>query len=73
MNTVITLVLFFAIYYLLGALFWYWMRANKDVDRKWKDLSTQYKGLLFVGWPIISISTFFFKMKEAFNKKPSRK
>ncbi|QGG46966.1 hypothetical protein [Heliorestis convoluta] len=73
MNTVITLSLIFVIYYLLGALFWYWMRANEEVDRKWKDLSTNYKGLLFIGWPIIFVSTLFFKIKEMFVKKPSKR
>ncbi|MBM7867972.1 hypothetical protein GTO89_14485 [Heliobacterium gestii] len=47
------------VYFGFGYGFWYWMRADKTVDRQWKEAKQHYKGLFYLGWPLVLIAVLF--------------
>ncbi|MZP28775.1 hypothetical protein GTO91_03510 [Heliobacterium undosum] len=68
-DTIWTAIAIVGVYLGFGYAFWYWMRADKTVDRQWKEAKQHYKGLFYMGWPFVLIGVLLAGAKSKVTNK----
>lgn len=69
LDSLVYIVIAIIIYFGGGYVYWYWMRADHAVEKRWKEMTKLYQTSMMMGWPVLAISTLVFWIKNRFKKK----